>query len=118
MQDFTLLVKAIENRFTCWDFEFFNFIEVNLIDELLRHAWDMHIPHDAEAALVAVGGYGRREQCIWSDVDIMVLTAEDVDSAAESGVSAFFTALWDIGLDIGHSVRTTADCRRQEEYRT
>ena len=63
-------------------------------------------PDDAPFALVALGGYGRGEQCLFSDVDLMLLQEEgDVDATA----AAVFRPLWDAGLKVGHSVRTPAD---------
>lgn len=62
------------------------------------------------AALVAVGGYGRGELFPHSDVDILVLLEAPEDGALAGQLSAFVGALWDIGLEIGHSVRTPAEC--------
>jgi [protein-PII] uridylyltransferase len=83
----------------------------NLIDFLLIRLWNEHCHAiSGNAALVAVGGYGRGELHPYSDVDIMVLVGEQPSEAANDGISAFFTVLWDIGLDIGHSVRTVTQC--------
>jgi [protein-PII] uridylyltransferase len=62
------------------------------------------------AALVAVGGYGRGELHPSSDVDIMLLLPDDLDPARDESISSFITSLWDAGLEIGHSVRTVAQC--------
>jgi [protein-PII] uridylyltransferase len=69
------------------------------------------------AALVALGGYGRGEQCIWSDVDVMVLYSGD---EPERHVRAVLYPLWDAGLKVGHAVRTVAHCRSaaKEEFDT
>jgi len=68
----------------------------------------------AEAALVAVGGYGRADLLPHSDIDVLVLLPEDADTLAGSPLKAalegFITACWDIGLEIGSSVRTVAEC--------
>jgi [protein-PII] uridylyltransferase len=56
-------------------------------------------------AVVAVGGYGRREQCRHSDVDVMLLVDGDIPDAA----TAVLYPLWDAGLKVGHSVRTVRD---------
>lgn len=58
-------------------------------------------------SLVALGSYGRRDLCPYSDVDLMFLV-EDPDSV-ESFVNAVLYALWDLKLEVGHSVRTTAE---------
>jgi len=83
-----------------------------LVDELLRHAWrSLDVPED-RLALVAVGGYGRGELHPCSDVDLLVLidAAEEPDTEA---LEAFLTLLWDLGLKIGHSVRSVAECLKQ-----
>lgn len=82
------------------------------IDALLEHAWQQAIPGAVKnAALVAVGGYGRGELAPCSDVDIMILVATKRDSDKD-WIAEFLTALWDSGLDIGHSVRTPPECRK------
>ena len=86
----------------------------DLVDYLLRTLWQKRAGVLRESAcLVAVGGYGRGELHPYSDVDIMILVDEPPGSDDEAAISGFFAALWDAGLDIGHSVRTPADCRRQ-----
>ncbi|HET9123094.1 MAG TPA: [protein-PII] uridylyltransferase, partial [Acidiferrobacteraceae bacterium] len=63
-------------------------------------------------ALVAVGGYGRRELHPYSDIDIMLVCERD--SPAVRGCAAtFLRLLWDAGLTVGHSIRTPAECGRE-----
>ena len=82
-----------------------------VVDQLLLHLWRIHAGDCVEsAALVAVGGYGRGELHPASDVDFMVLLADEVDQQREHALSAFVTSLWDVGLEIGHSVRTVQQC--------
>ena len=76
---------------------------------LLGSLWDQQAWQSDDIALVAVGGYGRGELHPHSDVDLLLLLGESFDTA-ESGLEGFLTLLWDIGLDIGHSVRTVAEC--------
>ncbi|TDJ37115.1 MAG: [protein-PII] uridylyltransferase [Gammaproteobacteria bacterium] len=86
----------------------------DLVDCLLIRLWHHYANQLAKtAALVAVGGYGRGELHPYSDIDIMVLTDDDLPGASESALSDFFMALWDIGLEIGHSVRTVSQCRQE-----
>lgn len=85
------------------------------LDQLLRIAWEQYAWHDDHIALLAVGGYGRGELHPHSDVDLLLLLQHDDDSAYREPLSAFITFLWDIGLDIGHSVRSLNDCQRQAE---
>jgi [protein-PII] uridylyltransferase len=83
------------------------------VDALLQRAWAVAIPEALDAALVAVGGYGRGELHPASDVDIMVLLG---DAAADPGpVEQLVVLLWDIGLEVGHSVRTVAECAAEAE---
>jgi [protein-PII] uridylyltransferase len=83
-----------------------------LIDDVLTGLWREHI-EPLGAALVAVGGYGRGELHPSSDVDIMLLVPETLPDGSNDGLSAFVTALWDIGLEVGHSVRSVAQCREE-----
>ncbi|MDJ0711682.1 MAG: [protein-PII] uridylyltransferase [Woeseiaceae bacterium] len=82
------------------------------IDRVMQRLYDETIA-DIGAALVAVGGYGRGELHPQSDVDVMVLLPDPVPNGAEDKLSAFVTALWDIGLEVGHSVRTLEQCREE-----
>lgn len=90
-------------------------LRASVVDTLLLHLWPDTAAFGDEIALIAVGGYGRGELHPCSDVDFMLLTGRELSDAAEHAVSEFLTQLWDIGLDIGHSVRTVADCRRESE---
>ncbi len=65
----------------------------------------------SELALVAVGGYGRGELYPASDVDLLLLVPEGF--GRHDRLEALVGLLWDIGLDIGHSVRTVAECLEQ-----
>ena len=85
-----------------------------LLDSLLVRAWPLLARDCAEAcSLVAVGGYGRGELHPASDVDLMVLRPEEAGSGWEDAVGRFVSFLWDIGLDVGHSVRTVEECGRE-----
>ncbi|MEQ1869287.1 MAG: HD domain-containing protein [Vicinamibacterales bacterium] len=56
-------------------------------------------------AVFALGGYGRRELCLHSDIDLLVLFATTIGPAEEKFLHAFLNPLWDFGLTIGHHVR-------------
>ena len=86
-------------------------MRAHFIDALLEALWDRSEWRDAELALVAVGGYGRGELHPHSDVDILVLLGDNSESCREQ-LESFLTLLWDIGLDIGHSVRTVKECTK------
>jgi [protein-PII] uridylyltransferase len=80
------------------------------VDEGLQTLWAQSgLPRSA--ALMAVGGYGRGELFPYSDVDVLVLLPdEDLGAELNAAIETFITACWDIGLEIGSSVRTVADC--------
>ncbi|MCK5543211.1 MAG: [protein-PII] uridylyltransferase [Desulfobacterales bacterium] len=57
-------------------------------------------------ALVALGGYGREEQCIHSDIDILILFENKIPSNAEAFIQDLVYPLWDARFEVGYSVRT------------
>jgi [protein-PII] uridylyltransferase len=61
-------------------------------------------------AFVAVGGYGRKDLCLHSDVDVMVLFGRGVPPLAEDLAKEILYPLWDMGLDLGHGIRSIKDC--------
>ena len=84
------------------------------VDEVILAAWQHFVTDSADrAALVAVGGYGRGELLPHSDIDLMVLLQRSDDVAGDEPIGQFLTFLWDIGLEVGHSVRTLDDCETQ-----
>jgi [protein-PII] uridylyltransferase len=83
------------------------------VDAILTKLWCQHHLDEFQISLVAVGGYGRGELHPQSDVDILLLTQEDVPFELEEKISSFITQLWDIKLDIGHSVRSIKECLKQ-----
>jgi len=70
-------------------------------------------PDADQATLVAVGGYGRSELMPGSDVDLLILLPDDENNRFDPQISELLTFLWDIGLEVGHSVRTIQDCVEQ-----
>ncbi|MBK1719815.1 [protein-PII] uridylyltransferase [Thiocystis violacea] len=84
-----------------------------LIDEVLREVWTLHLGDTPDAALAAVGGYGRQELQPASDIDILILIDPKADSELAEPLGRLVTFLWDIGLEVGHSVRTVEDCIRE-----
>lgn len=61
-------------------------------------------------AVVALGGYGRRELAPYSDVDILFLHPDRLSTAVKTFVERALLLLWDIGLSVGHSFRSVAEC--------
>ncbi len=85
-----------------------------LVDITLRAAWVRHAGKFADdLALVAVGGYGRGELHPSSDIDVMVLLPKSDSADWQPDIEKFLTFLWDIGLEVGHSVRSIDDCQRE-----
>ena len=83
-----------------------------LIDQLLTFAWHKHIQSD-DLCLVAVGGYGRNELLLSSDIDLMVIQKPRLKKDVEQQLQSFLTFLWDFGLEVGHSVRTLKECKAE-----
>jgi [protein-PII] uridylyltransferase len=85
-----------------------------LIDRALARLWrGARLP--GSLALGAVGGYGRAEQFPGSDVDVLVLLPDTADAALQARLEAFVGVLWDIGLELGHAVRTVVECAEESE---
>jgi [protein-PII] uridylyltransferase len=85
-----------------------------MVDVVLRHAWALHATHgERDVALIAVGGYGRGELHPCSDIDVLILLPKSEMAGGHEGIERFLTFLWDIGLEVGHSVRTIDDCQRE-----
>ncbi|MCC2606059.1 [protein-PII] uridylyltransferase [Planctobacterium marinum] len=80
------------------------------VDTVLSHIWRLLDLQDVpQLALVAVGGYGRGHLQPHSDVDLLILSHKALDKTIQEKVTQFITILWDIGLDIGQSVRTVKE---------
>jgi len=90
-------------------------LQTRLIDTLLVYAWKLQIPDDAEVALIAVGGYGRGELLPGSDIDIMILLGEESHEQLPEALGELLTFFWDIGLEVGHSVRTLQESVEEAE---
>jgi [protein-PII] uridylyltransferase len=96
---------------------------VDLVDVLLRHVFAAanHVINNRNGtspiALVALGGYGRRELNPCSDVDVLFLHREqgrDVSKATGQIIEQVLYLFWDIGFKVGHS---TARLKRQSRPR-
>jgi [protein-PII] uridylyltransferase len=87
----------------------------HMIDALLVAAWNLKIPQNAHIALVAVGGYGRGELHPSSDIDLMILMEDENQDHLSESLGELLTFFWDIGLEIGHSVRTLEESIREAQ---
>ncbi len=71
-------------------------------------------------AIIALGGYGREEHCLHSDVDLLFLFKHHVPEAAEELIRELVYPLWDIRLEVGYATRSLKECIRmaREDYET
>lgn len=79
------------------------------VDAMLHYAWHLH-SWGNDVALIAVGGYGRGELHPHSDIDILILLDDAATDQYQEEIRSFITLLWDMGLNIGSSVRTVREC--------
>ena len=85
-------------------------LRARIVDDLLQRAWHYCIPEGSPLALIAVGGYGRGELFPRSDIDLLVLAEPAAQQAHHAALSRFFALLWDVGLPVGHAVRSAGEC--------
>jgi len=87
-----------------------------MMDKLVTIVWE-HCASDQDdkisVELLAVGGYGRAELHPFSDIDLLILLKENLYDDIQSTVEPFLRFLWDIGLEVGHSVRSSKDCLKE-----
>ncbi|HZX17489.1 MAG TPA: [protein-PII] uridylyltransferase, partial [Pseudomonas sp.] len=84
------------------------------VDQILREAWDrLSWSEDADIALLAVGGYGRGELHPFSDIDLLILLDNADHETFREPIERFLTLLWDIGLEVGQSVRSVDECAEE-----
>jgi [protein-PII] uridylyltransferase len=89
-----------------------------LIDEMTLRAFQASLQpaFPDSIAMLAVGGFGRRELFPYSDVDILILMDRESQTAdLKDALSEFVRLLWDAGLRLSHSVRTIAECTEVHE---
>ena len=81
-------------------------LRAGFIDTCLIHLWGVAGLSESPHSLLAVGGYGRRELHPYSDVDLAILLGARLSATDKKAIERLVTFLWDIGLEVGHSVRT------------
>ena len=87
----------------------------NFVDEAIRTLWAQNVDISQPISLIAVGGYAREELHPYSDVDMLILLGDSLTEQPPESISRFLTQLWDVGLEIGHSVRSLKQCRELAE---
>lgn len=97
------------------DIEFLLTHRSHFIDGLLLQLWQQFHFNDTSLSLLAVGGYGRGSLHPQSDIDLLFLHDSELTQPQQHAIQQFIQLLWDLRLDVGHSVRTTAQCFEQAE---
>ncbi len=85
-------------------------LNTGIMDLILSNIWNAFDIPDNTAALIAIGGYGRRELFPESDIDIMIVLNDEINESTKQNIESFLTFLWDINLHIAQSVRTVQEC--------
>ena len=118
--------EALFSTFSQWEPDEFIRAHAEALDAYFRDSFAASQVGPALAldknpyAIVGLGGYGRAEQCIHSDVDLLILFDKQVPDEAEELVREYIYPLWDIGLDVGYAIRSLPDCIRiaKTDYET
>ena len=79
------------------------------IDELLTALFNWFELDKTDLALFATGGYGRGELSLYSDIDILLLSPDEIGADASGKIDRLVALLWDIGLEPALSVRSVND---------
>lgn len=88
-----------------------SFLMHPVYDNILRQLADHFLGYwKNEMALVGLGGYGRKEMSPYSDIDILFLRPENAPEGIYRGIRSMLYLLWDARVELGHSVRTVAEC--------
>ncbi len=83
----------------------------DIIDKLIKQCIvGQGFPDLKNVAVLALGGYGRKELCPYSDIDLMFLYKPRNKTLAKDVTEKLLYLLWDLNLDVGHSVRTIDEC--------
>jgi [protein-PII] uridylyltransferase len=80
------------------------------VTRIVAHVWTACLGEVTDAALFAIGGFGRGLLFPYSDIDLLALV-ERPDASRLRALEQCFATLWDIGLKVGHAVREPAQCK-------
>ncbi|MDF1535783.1 MAG: [protein-PII] uridylyltransferase [bacterium] len=86
--------------------EIIGFVFEHTADRLRKEG----VKEDRRLTLLALGSYGRRELAPHSDVDLLFFVPEEISEWTRKFTERMLYVLWDTGLDVGYSTRTTRDC--------
>lgn len=91
-------------------------LRTNFVDKFLSKLFCLfNLDQYTNLSLIAVGGYGRKELFLRSDIDFLILFDETLSTECSNAVEQFISFLWDIKLDIGSSVRDIKSCVRHSQ---
>ena len=83
-------------------------------DKLIREAFKQtDLASINDFGIFSVGGYGRGELHPYSDIDLLLLSKTGLSKEEQTKIEKFISLLWDLGLEIGHSVRTLKQAKKQ-----
>ena len=92
------------------------FQRADLVDALVQNLWNKIVcprMDDVDgAALVAIGGYGRRLLFPYSDIDVLFLLRDEPQNHLRDALRTFSQELWDLDLRLSSQARTLAQCER------
>ena len=109
--------KALLERFLAGTEPHFMERHAGVLDEYFRQSFAQSVAGPKMRvdknpyAIIALGGYGRREQSLYSDVDVMLLFAKKTPGRAKALVRETIYPLWDLGLEVGHATRSLKECQ-------
>ena len=88
-----------------------------IIDTFIHKLWNTIFNFEEQKiALVAVGGYGRKELHPYSDIDLLILLEKKETKHEKKSIEHFIRSLWDIGLSVGQSVRTLSELEHYAKH--
>jgi len=105
-----LIEQFLEKKLPNFMIAHSNILDAYFSESFARYEPLQEMTRKNPLVLVAQGGYGRQEQCIHSDVDILLLFKKKVPPEAEAFIQSLLYPLWDLGLEVGHAVRSLKEC--------
>jgi len=83
-----------------------------VVDKFIKEQWERLIPKTVvdEVAIIAIGGYGRKEMSFYSDADLLILHVEKPSAILKDAIVHFVQSLWDNKLKLDHSFRAIEEC--------